>query len=210
MTTTSDQHFAVGSLITRREINWGRPVIAWPVYVVRDDDELLVTYTPTGAPFSYASGDYSVQLQHHPWWPKTAWVGHGTLMLQRPGDRYAVWLFWERPGRTFACWYFNLQDPFRRTPIGYDTEDHELDLVQRVDGALSFKDVEAFEELTRLGRYSPARAVGIRELGNELAATINAGAGWWDADWSRWTPPTTWRDPPAVRDDWAEVPWETE
>ncbi len=66
---------------------------------------------------------------------------HGVLMLQRPGEAHAVWHFWDGPDRDFTCWHLNLQAPFRRTPIGYDTQDLELDLVVSPDGSFVLKDV---------------------------------------------------------------------
>ena len=51
----------------------------------------------------------------HPWHGRTRWEGHGVLMLQRPGEAHAIWVFWHGPEREFTGWYVNLQEPFRRT-----------------------------------------------------------------------------------------------
>lgn len=56
-----------------------------------------------------------------------AWAGHGCLMVQRPGEHHAVWHFWDGADRRFSHWYVNLQTAFRRTAIGYDTQDLEVD-----------------------------------------------------------------------------------
>ena len=95
------------------------------VVVVDDSPDLLVTYLPEGAPFSFPR---SADGRPHPWLGKERWQGHGVLTLQRPAESYAVWHFWDGPERRFAGWYLNLQRPFRRTPIGYDTQDLELDV----------------------------------------------------------------------------------
>ncbi len=199
-----------GDLVVRREINWGQPAIAWPVVVVVDDAELLALFTPPSAPFSYSDAPYPSDTGHHPWWPQTKWEGHGVLMLQRPGDAYAVWHFWSGPNRDFDCWYLNLQDPFRRTPLGIDTEDHELDIVIKPDGTWVYKDAELLESRIRDGRYSFEKGEQIKEQGRQLASMIDEKRTWWDRSWSEWIPPHTWTSPPAVRVDWAEVPWETD
>ena len=198
-----------GELIVRREINWGEPVIAWPVYVVSDSCDLLALFTPSGAPFSYSDRPYPHPSGRHPWWPKESWHGHGVLMLQRPGDAYAVWHFWRGPERDFSCWYLNLQDPFRRTDIGIDTEDHELDVVIEPDGTWAFKDVELLEERVAAGRYSTTHGGAIRAQGQQLASMIEANDLWWSKQWTTWSPPAQWPTPVPVDPRWRHVPWES-
>jgi hypothetical protein len=57
---------------------------------------------------------------------RAAWHGHGVLMQQRPDEAHAIWIFWDGPEREFRGWYVNLQEPLRRTAVGYDTQDLEL------------------------------------------------------------------------------------
>lgn len=132
-----------GQLIVRREVlglghdfhpsprpDWyGRAWEALPVFVVEDTDEHLVTYIPEGAEMGFVDGEWPTPDGKHPWHRRTHWQGHGCLMVQRPGDPYAVWHFWDGPDRDFTCWYINLQADHRRTEIGYDTQDFELDFV---------------------------------------------------------------------------------
>jgi predicted RNA-binding protein associated with RNAse of E/G family len=75
-------------------------------------------------------------------------------MLQRPGDGYAVWVFWEGPERHFDSWYINLQEPFRRSELGYDTQDLELDIVVLPDLSWQLKDDDVSEERILEGRYT--------------------------------------------------------
>ena len=196
-----------GEVVTRREINWGKPAIAWPVVVVSDEPDLLVTFTPTDAPFAYCANPYSSLRPRHPWWPKNRWEGHGVLMLQRPDDAYSVWHFWTGPDRDFECWYINLQDPFMRTPIGFDTEDHELDIVIDVSGEWHFKDVELLDERICEGRYSSLGGAAIKTQGQQLAEMIDAGDTWWDPHWAQWSPPGNWTTPSEVEPGWDLVPW---
>ncbi len=112
-----------GQTIVRREVlNDGRSWLAFPFVVVRDDAELLATYIAEGAPFSFTPGAWPTSDGRHPWSDREGWSGHGTLMLQRPGEMRAVRVFWEGPDRRFSCWYINIQEPFRRTADGFDTQ----------------------------------------------------------------------------------------
>ena len=81
-----------GEVIVRREVWRGSPWMAVSVIVVADERELLATFLPHGAEFAFPAGDHG--LGPHPWLGRDAWQGHGVLMLQRPGERYAVWHFW--------------------------------------------------------------------------------------------------------------------
>ncbi len=187
-----------GESIVRREVLHGRPWLGTTVFVVADDSELLVTYLPEAAPFAFPDGSWPTATGRHPWHGKTAWKGHGVLMLQRPDEPYAVWHFWGEPARTFSGWYVNLQRPFRRTPIGFDTQDLELDVWIPADniGAWSFKDDELLETRVREGRFTAAEVVDIRRTGAEIGAMLDAGAPWWDDGWSRWAPPPEWISQP--------------
>jgi Protein of unknown function (DUF402) len=174
-----------GDVIRRREIrNDGRSWAEIDVVVVRDEPELLATYIPTGAPFTFPP-----YPEPHPWAGRAAWQGHETLMLHRPGDSYAVWHFWDGPERAFACWYLNLQEPFRRTDTGYDTQDLELDLVLYPDGRLVVKDDELLDERVRDGRFTQDQVDAIRAEGERLRRELETDGPWWDPDWSRWSPP---------------------
>ena len=44
-------------------------------------------------------------------------------MLVKPGAAHSVELLWNAETGQFLCWYINLQEPLRRTPLGFDTMD---------------------------------------------------------------------------------------
>jgi hypothetical protein len=182
-----------GQLVTRREVlNDGRSWMHVPVRVVHDDDGLLATYVASGAPFTFPLGDWPTGNGLHPWHGKEAWEGHGVLMLQRPGESYAIWTFWFGAERAFRGWYVNFQEPFRRTPIGYDTQDLELDIWVPLDGPWEWKDLELLELRVREGRFTEEQADAIRSEGDRVAALLDAGARWWDDGWASWKPDEGW------------------
>jgi hypothetical protein len=179
-----------GEVIVRREVWHGSPWAGSTVRVVRDDAELLVTYTPEGTPFAFPDGDWPGG--RHPWHGRSSWSGHGVLALHRPGDAYAVFVFWEGPERRLACWYVNFLDPFRRTAIGFDTLDHELDLVVEPDGSRWLKDEDSLDLRVADGRFSPAEAEAIRGEARRLEGELTARGPWWDDGWAEWQPPPGW------------------
>jgi hypothetical protein len=119
-------------------------------------------------------------------------TGHGLLMLQRPGDAYAIWLFWHGPDREFRGWYVNLQEPFRRTAEGYDTQDLELDIWLPLDAPWEWKDDELLEQRVRDGRFTSAQVAAIRAEGARIAADLDEGRRWWSGAWASWTPDPVW------------------
>ena len=107
---------------------------------------------------------------------RSAWTGHGVLVLRRPGEAYSVWHFWEGPERRFAGWYLNFEEPFRRTAIGYDTQDLELDIWIPVGGTWRFKDERELEERVREGRYTEDQVAATRRSAASSARCSTAAS----------------------------------
>ncbi len=181
-----------GDVILHREVWRGAPWCVSPVVVVEDSTDLLVTYLPEESPFAFPP---SADGRPHPWAGKRAWEGHGVLTLRRPGEAYSVWHFWDGPERRFAGWYLNLEEPFRRTSIGYDTQDLELDVWIPVDGSWRFKDEELLEDRVREGRYTEEQRDAIHSLGREVGAMLERGDRWWEDVWTSFAPDPAWRAP---------------
>jgi hypothetical protein len=170
-------------MIRREVLNDGRVWLEQDVELVREDPELLAVWVAPGSAIRYPLG-------FHPWYPKPAWEGPGVLQLQRPGDWYAVWVF--RREDEFAGWYVNFQEPFRRTPEGYDTQDLELDIWIPHGGAWEWKDIDLLEERVREGRYTREQANETMAEGHRVAAELDAGRRWWDPHWALWEPDPAW------------------
>ena len=84
-------------VILRREVlNDGLGVGAGAGRVVRDEPELLATYIAGGHAVHVPAGRVPADGRH-PWARPERWQGHGVLMLQRPGESHAIWVFWDGP-----------------------------------------------------------------------------------------------------------------
>jgi hypothetical protein len=194
---------ASGEPVVRRDVWRGRPVVGWGGIVVSDEDDLLALYMPDGAPLGFPPEDFFGAP--HPWSGRDRWHGHGVLQLQRPGTMHAVWVFWRGPDRELSSWYVNIQEPFRRSSIGFDTQDLELDLVVHPDGSWELKDDEKLDEWIERGRWTATQVAEIRAEGARLATRLEAGERWWDEAWAEWTPDPSWPTPP-LPDGWLEAP----
>jgi hypothetical protein len=189
-----------GEAIVRREVWRGEPKVAWGGVVVEDTPELLALYMPEGSPFGFADDFFGGS---HPWSSRSQWEGHGVLQLQRRGEMHAVWVFWHGPAREFRGWYVNLQEPSRRTSLGFDTQDLELDLVIGLDGAWHYKDDEKLEGWIARGRWTVREVAAIRREGERIAVELAAGRRWWSDEWAEWLPDPSWRAP-ALPAAWAD------
>ena len=94
----------------------------------------------------------------------------------RPEEPHAIWVFWEGPDRRFAGWYVNIQEPFRRSADGFDTQDLELDVWIPRGRAWQLKDDELLDLRVREGRFTQdqareARSVYSIEQRKQVAAT---------------------------------------
>jgi len=197
--------WSTGDWVVRREVLSRGPWLGSLVRIVEDSPKQLVSFTPTGSPLEFPEGDWPTPDGRHPWFGRTHWQGHGCLMLQRPGDSYAVWHFWHGPDRRFVCWYINLQLPFRRTEIGYDTQDLELDFVVYPDGRWHTKDADRIDQRVAEGRWTAEEAEGIRRIGREVAERLESGERWWPLQWRDWQPDPMWEVPTALPPGWHRV-----
>jgi hypothetical protein len=106
----------------------------------------------------------------------------------------------------FLGWYVNIQVPYRRTSIGIDSLDLELDLLVTPALDVVMKDEEHVDQSAALGRFSDADATAIHALGAEVRAQIEREGAWWAPSWSTWTPPPDLLQVPRLGEGWDQVP----
>ena len=132
-------------------------------------------------------------------------VDTDVLMLVLPGAAHAVYVMWEAGQTKLKCWYIDLQEPLRRTAIGFDTNDHLLDIVISADRSVwRWKDEDEFEEAVRLGVFSQEEAQAIRAEGERVIERFLAGQSPFCDGWERWSPPAEWKIP-ALPVDWDKI-----
>lgn len=194
--------FRPGQPVVLRELWRGRIWAARALTVVRDEEDGRMFHLPPGAPAFAAAREGRLlrepaedwELVERPWdhGPvlSFAWrdVAHAVLRLTRRGG--APW-----------CWYVQLEDPLRRTPVGFDTVDHVLDAVVELDGTWRWKDEEALEAAVARGDFTPEQAAGFRAEGERGVARILDREPPFDRDWWSWRPDPAW-PLPSLPDGW--------
>ena len=128
---------------------------------------------------------------------------HWTLRVARPGEPWSTLLFFDERG-VHLSWYVNLEQPLRRTPFGFDTLDHKLDVIVELDGSWRWKDEDQFEEIIERGLLPPEHAAPLREEAERAVERILERRPPFDRDWFGWRPDPSWPSP-ALPEGWDRV-----
>jgi hypothetical protein len=135
----------------------------------------------------------------------STWTDTDVLMLVPGGAAHSVYAMWEAGQANFRCWYVNLQEPLRRTHLGFDTMDHLLDIVISPDcSTWRWKDEDQLREAVELGVFSPQQGRAIRREGEDVIERMRAGGPIFHAGWERWSPPEDWQ-PPEFLEGWDKI-----
>lgn len=133
------------------------------------------------------------------------WTETDVLMLVKPGSAHSVEIMWEAGQRKIRCWYVNLQEPMRRTKMGFDSMDRMLDIVINADkNTWRWKDEDEFNEAVALGVYSQEEAKAIRDEGERVLEQLKARQSPFCDGWENWRPPAEWGIPPLL-DGWEKL-----
>jgi hypothetical protein len=170
-----------------------------PVIVVQDSPELIALYWPADTPDKIPKKRLTpmeLLTTHKLDLVDTTWNETDVLMLVTPGASHAVYAMWESEHIRLKCWYVDLQDPLRRTSIGFDTMDHLLDIVISPDRSKwRWKDEDEFREAVEIGLYSKEEARAIRAEGERVIKLMEANQSPFCDGWERWSPPPEWQNP---------------
>jgi hypothetical protein len=192
-----------GGRIVYREVWQGRVWTGRPVTLVQDSPELIALYFADGThwqrpePLDGGEDLFGCLLPGGDWRLEDCAQTRGdSLFLIRPGETHAVHVMWRGPEREFVGWYVNLQEPLRRTALGFDFMDQELDIVVRPDlSDWVWKDEDRLARAVEVGRYTPAEAAAIRAEGEKALVRLLAGEPPFDAGWETWRAPQEWPIP---------------
>jgi hypothetical protein len=208
----SSTKFERGASIVVRSVSrtHGTVGTVWPRTVVSDDDELVVLFTPAGSVGKSRTGERGgprgrILVRPDGGHEDAVWKGN-VLLAYRPGDAFSVWVAWTAPTWEVRWRYVNIEEPWRRTPIGFDTRDLELDLWSGPnDAEWHWKDEDEIEWLVASGELDPVRAREIRAIGEDALARNARCEPPFDRDWRAWRPDDGWSIP-TVPSDWARPP----
>lgn len=172
---------------------------AFPTIVVKDEPDLIALYMPAGVLGRNVSHKPTIEELSSPTEIKIiecTWKRTDVLMLIVPGEAFSTYAMWETGTKNLDCWYVNLQDPIRRTPIGFDTMDHTLDIVINPDmSAWKWKDDDEFVNVEKAGFYSTEKANNIRAEGEKAVRLITSERRSLYEEWKNWQANSQWEIP---------------
>ena len=204
------QVWSSGSQVLYREIVHGKVWTARPVIVVQDAPDLIALYLPNHTPWKVCTpldaGDDLVlcKANLHPWELRdVVWSYGDTVFLIRPGRSYAVHVMWD-PQQRFVGWYINFQEPARRTRLGFDFLDQELDMVVSPNLDWRWKDRDHLGQAQDIGLFSPEQVRAILREGKRVIESIRMKATPFDGSWNSWRPPLNW-SVPRLPEGWEQV-----
>jgi hypothetical protein len=190
-----------------REVRQGQTWSARPVTVVQDAPELVALWMAPGThwlqPRRPDGGRVGIlDVLHDSWVLSDAiWQGGGALILQVPTGAHALIGFWDDDNQHLDSWYINMQAPLRRTPLGFDTLDHILDIVVSLDRrSWAWKDEEPLAEAVSRGLVTPESAHAIRAEGERALQLLLDGKPPFAPEWEQWAPDPAWGIPALHRD----------
>ena len=177
-----------------REVWHGRVFEARPTIVVEDEPEQTMLLLPGGVRCGLAIGadGRELRLPDRPWHLEIRPRGEQPILsFAWPDTPYSV-LLWTA-GDDRRVWYVNLQDPLARTPMGFDTTDHALDVVIELDrSSWRWKDEEELAEAVRDGLFTPEEAADFRVWGERAVERVLSREPPFDREWDDWRPDPGW------------------
>jgi hypothetical protein len=195
-----------GSQVIVRYVEPVGVVGALPATVLADAGVVVVLFVAGGATCAWptVNGRPARELPlEERWsgewgWAEREWRGPGLLIVHREGNGFALWHFVNEDG-SFAGWYVNLERPWVRTELGFDTRDHTLDVWVDANGGWRWKDEDELESAVAHGWFSRAEADTFRAEGERVVAEWPFPTGWED-----WREPEGW-EPATLPPGWDAV-----
>jgi protein associated with RNAse G/E len=85
--------------------------------------------------------------------------------------------------------YVNMEEPFRRNAIGFDTNDHTLEIMVTRDLQWLWKDEDELAEHIELDGYPADFGEFVRAEGERVIEAIESGRSPFGDGWPDWQPP---------------------
>ena len=185
---------------TRDHFSWVMPIVT-----LVDEGERIVTWQPGGSSMMRHTGEKGgPRGRNLVGWDggheSAIWTGSGVIRAHRFGDPWSVWR-WENGDAWHPGCYVNLEGPWRRTELGFDSGDWILDLVIDGEGAVTRKDEDELADALKRGGVTAEEVATIEAAADAATAAHAAGAWPFSADWDAWLPLRT-TDPLTVPEGW--------
>lgn len=175
---------------------------ALPTTVVGQTGRRVVVAIAPGTPVKWPPGlRVPIQDLAAGCWSHVDARWYGTrLIVAEFGAAHSVYVMWGPDGE-FIGWYVNLEEPWRKSPLGFDTTDHLLDIWIDPDRSWRWKDEDHLTEAVEVGLFTHEQAKEIRAEGERVIERIEAWSAPFDEGWENWSPNPEW-PLPQVPDGW--------
>ena len=122
------------------------------------------------------------------------------LRLLSPGRSHSVSISWHGEGdtRRLLKYFVNMEEPFRRTAVGFDTQDHTLDIEFTPALAWHWRDEQELANHVAEGFYTPELAAAARAEGERVIDAMRRREHECLRGWADWSPSREWRIPAFV------------
>lgn len=150
---------------------------AYPMWVLEQDSEQLVGWTPEDTEIMYWTGPDGTDPRSVPLTRRfdrlttgrASWRGPGVLRVVPFATDYQIVHFWQPDGR-FAGWYVNFESPKVTNRDKIDTRDWHLDLWIGADLTCTWKDEEEAAAALAAGHVREGELIKARTLGAQIIA----------------------------------------
>jgi hypothetical protein len=171
----------------------GRILYAVPGYLLEETPTHVVTATVPGAECRMLAGPRAQVLAAvaagRERTETRAWDTTFVVWRTAFGAAHALGHFWNAETGCFLGYYVNLQAPLRRSELGFDSLDYQLDIVVEPNGVWRWKDEDELAEAVAVGVYSASEAAAVREEGERVIASLPDVL---PTGWEGWRPDPSW------------------
>jgi hypothetical protein len=168
--------------------------------MVADGDDGWMFYLPVGNRWLGPTGEKEdlvrLKAPGADWTTRErVWRDAHVLSFAWPDAGAAVLHFWDEAW-TPRCWYVNVEAPLERFELGFDTFDHDLDVVIEPDrSSWRWKDEEDVALGVELGAYTSADAAAFRREAERALRRVLDREPPFDREWADWRPDPSWPFP---------------
>jgi hypothetical protein len=197
-----------GKVIVIREVWQNKVYSAIPLRVVQDSTSWAALYLPpqTRCLWPHTLAGETIRIPTAEWvLDGEAWSSGDILYLIKPGSGYTVIGFWDAE-HVFDHWKINLEEPMRRTQVGFDYMDQILDIVVSADrSAWQWKDEDEVREAQARGIFTAEQVNELYQRGERIIETLRNNQTPFDGGWEKWTPNPAWRTPLELPPGWERL-----
>jgi uncharacterized protein len=197
----------LGQEVLVRQLWQGKLWAARPALVIKDTDEMIASWYPSGTRTKVPRSPAGERVRPGQW-PSGGWVfreevpENSFLRLSVPNQAYSVLIFLY--DGQIRQWYVNLEQPLRRTALGFDEEDQVLDVILAADlKSWRWDDEDELQEAVDAGLISRELAAELYERGKGVVRALQSGTSVFNA-WASWRPDPSWPIP-HLPTNWAAI-----